>query len=285
MAPASAWSLVRRGPHRLVPLLLAAGCRRGAAGAALPPGSRLARGVDSRLLGGVPRAARGAGRRCRPEALPAREPARLLLLEAARAPPAREGRERRGHGARGRVRGRARAARAGAGRARCGVRRAAHSGEARAGAGAGAGAGARAHPRAARRGLRGRSRARQGPAAAVRARARRSARDTRFRGGRARGGGAHARHVHGAAVAARGVRAGCGGGGRTRYAKRGGGGSRQCRDRLGERWREWLRGILGLTRRPGCGDRASAQPRGTRCGSGRPLGSGRTRSGCRWRAR
>ncbi len=51
---------LRRGSHRVVPVLLAAGGRRAAAAAALPPGGRLARGMEPRVLGRVPRPARRA---------------------------------------------------------------------------------------------------------------------------------------------------------------------------------------------------------------------------------
>src|SRR5215216_4105393 len=64
VAPAPTRRALRRGPYGVVPLLLTP-CRRGCeAAAALPPGGRLARAVEPRLLARVPRPARRA-RRCR----------------------------------------------------------------------------------------------------------------------------------------------------------------------------------------------------------------------------
>ena len=57
VAPAALRPALRRRPHLLVSLLLAAGRRRGPPAWALPAGGRLARGVDPRLLAGVPRSA------------------------------------------------------------------------------------------------------------------------------------------------------------------------------------------------------------------------------------
>ena len=61
------------------------------------------------LLARVPRPRRRPSRLARPAAVPADPAARVLLLASARAPAARGGLSRRGHGARGRVRGPARA--------------------------------------------------------------------------------------------------------------------------------------------------------------------------------
>ena len=110
--------------------LLAAGALRRLA--RLPARRRLARGLDARLLGRVPRADRRADRPRRPDALPADPAARLLLLAPARAAACVDGRPaRRADRARGRVRRAARATRAAPGRAARRVRRPPHPGEAR----------------------------------------------------------------------------------------------------------------------------------------------------------
>ena len=103
---------LRRGPHRVVPVLLAA--RRGARAAAapLPARGRLARGVDARLLARVPRPASAAGSAGAVQrAVPARAAsARSASRGCTRARLRARRRARRAHGARGRVRGAARAA-------------------------------------------------------------------------------------------------------------------------------------------------------------------------------
>ena len=62
LASAAARAPLRRGPHRVVPVLLAAGGRRGAARGRLSAGGRLARGLDPGVLGRVPRRGRRADR-------------------------------------------------------------------------------------------------------------------------------------------------------------------------------------------------------------------------------
>ena len=96
LAPAAPRPPLRRGPHRLVPVLLAAGRRR-----CVRPLRRFRLVVDwhelwsARLLARVPRRGRRPDRPRRAAALPARAPARLLLLAAPRAAAARRRRERR----------------------------------------------------------------------------------------------------------------------------------------------------------------------------------------------
>ena len=69
LAPAAARRALRRRPHGVVPVLLAAGRGAGAAAAPLRPRRRLARGLEPRLLARVPRACRRARRAGRAGAL------------------------------------------------------------------------------------------------------------------------------------------------------------------------------------------------------------------------
>src|SRR5438045_2797659 len=82
-APPSVRAALRRRAHGVVSLFLGAGSSCCQALQALSPGHRLARGLDARLLGRVPRPAR-ADWMGGPEAVRARGAPRLLLLAAAR---------------------------------------------------------------------------------------------------------------------------------------------------------------------------------------------------------
>ncbi len=152
------WHLLRHGrplrrrPHGLVSVLLAARRGRGAAArgatGSSSTGTRSGRWrTGASTSGGLG----GPDRLARPAAVPADPAAGVLLLAPARAPAARGGLSRRGHRARGRVRGVARAPRAACGRAARRVRRAAHPREARRRARAGARSRASEAPRPARR--------------------------------------------------------------------------------------------------------------------------------------
>ena len=82
---------VRRRSLGVVPVLLAPGDRRDAQTRRIPGRGRLARGVDAGLLARIPRPARRSVRLARAAPVPSRSATRLLLLQAARAPPARPG--------------------------------------------------------------------------------------------------------------------------------------------------------------------------------------------------
>ena len=253
--PAGTRRALRRGAHRLLPVLLAVGGGGGAAAAALRAGSRLARGLDAGVLARVP-GARGRRGRLRGAAdLRARSPARLLLLAPARRQAAGRGPPRPADGARGRVRGGHRAPLPRARRARGRVRRPPDPREARPGDHPRDRACQAQHPRAAGRDLRRRSRPGGGAAAdpgagyggrRVRARLRRRRPCRRGVGRRA---------LHAAALAPRGLWPGRGGGLRARDPECCGGVSRQRRHRADRAGRERARRALGLARGPGGGDR------------------------------
>ena len=86
------------------PYFSAAGRGTRAAARPVPPGGRLARALDARVLEQVPRPSRRRGRLARAAALPADIAARLLLLATGRAAPAGRGGAWQGDRARGAVR-------------------------------------------------------------------------------------------------------------------------------------------------------------------------------------
>src|SRR5205807_2622808 len=90
-APAAPRPPLRRRPHGVLPLLLAARCRRAASAGALPPDGGLVRGMEPLLLARLSRPRGGRDRLPGAAALRAPAPARLLLLAPARRAPARAG--------------------------------------------------------------------------------------------------------------------------------------------------------------------------------------------------
>src|SRR4051812_12333212 len=79
LAPAAPRPALRRRAHRVVPVLLAAGRRRGPAAPAVSPRRGLARGLVAPLLARVPRRARRPHRLAGAAPRGPRAPARLLL--------------------------------------------------------------------------------------------------------------------------------------------------------------------------------------------------------------
>ena len=201
LASAAARAPLRRGPHRLVSVLLAAGGRRGAARGRLSARGRLARGLDPGVLGRLPRRGRRADRQPRAGPLPARAPARVLLFAPSR-PQAGRGRAAKpADGPGGRIRRTARAEDSPPGRAAGRLRRPPHSGEARAGARSRAG-GATAHISGRSRGdLRRRTGTRAGLRARTTAGPGRRYLAARIRRRRRGGGDPQARGLHGASLA------------------------------------------------------------------------------------
>ena len=102
-------STLRHRAHGVVPVLLAPGHSRDTQAEQIPGRRRLARGVDPRLLARVPRALRRPDRLVDSARVPSRAAACLLLLEVARAPPARARAPRRADAPRRAVRRAARA--------------------------------------------------------------------------------------------------------------------------------------------------------------------------------
>ena len=214
---------LRRGPHRLVPVLLAAGGGARAPAAPLPAGGRLARGVERASTGASTSGRSAAASAGAVQALCLRVPQRAFCFSQLHARRLRDApRERRAHRARGRC---TRAARGGA-RARCPPSRwwsspGRHIPEKRVPALVPALALARERIPELRGEILG-----DGPEREEvlrlrsRARARRRARRARVRERRARGERARAGALHGAPVAARGLRDGRGRGGRARHAER-----------------------------------------------------------------
>ena len=248
---------------------------------ALPPGRRLARGLDAELLARVPRSRRRRRRLAGPAAVRPGPPARVLLLAAARRAPARGGPAGRGHDARRRVRRAARGATLARRRAARGVRRPPHPREARAGDRARDRAGARASA-----GTPGGDPRRRPGAPKVHALVRELGLDgvvdvpgfVADRRGRRRAG---ASAVHAAAVAARGLWARGDRGGSARDAERRRGRPRQRRGRAGRGRRQRRDRAVGVAGGPGGGDRAGPRRAARRCASPPPRGSPPTRSGCR----
>ncbi len=85
-SPAAPRPPLRRGASVLVPVLLGPRRRRRAAARALPAGGRLVRGLERRLLAGVPGPGRRPHRPCRPASVRPRSPAGHLLLTPVRGP-------------------------------------------------------------------------------------------------------------------------------------------------------------------------------------------------------
>src|SRR5205814_6426510 len=83
--PPAARLAVRHRPYRLVPVLLAPRGGGGSSPRGLSAARRLARGLDPRILAGVPRPRRRRARLADPARVSPPPPARPLLLEAARA--------------------------------------------------------------------------------------------------------------------------------------------------------------------------------------------------------
>src|SRR5215211_5246162 len=179
----------------------------------------LARRVHGiRLLGALPGPDRRLGRLDRAAPVPARAAARVHAVAPAGRAAARGGLPRPGHRARRPLRGDARPRAGAARRSVRGLRRAAHPGEAGAGDRAGGEGRARAPSRSARSDLRRRARPRGGARGDRRARHGGRRRGAGVRRPLARGRRAGPGAVHGAPVAARGLRPGGGRGGAPRPA-------------------------------------------------------------------